>query len=373
MEESATFVQMFFNLILWMCIFLITQRAFRYPYINSKSNRITALLLILIFCLYPFFGGDYFHYKHMYNEYKMGGFIPLENIYKWIIEHIAFSYLFFRLLVWGTALAILVKAYKRLDVPFDLCLALFASMFLIWFSYARVSLAMAMILLGLALVVKPYKRLPFISFVFGLCIIFCAEFCHRSAIIGILAALGSLFLINADKKKIVLIGILFPLAIFLLTNILNEFMMLDLDYDSYVSINQRDGYLGDADAGRHTRGLGELISHFLTRTPIFLTAVLYVYLIFRGKFLQMPKTVRCISSYAFIIVLIALAFSFDLGYNTYVFYYRTLTFAMIPSAVFIASVKANRLENKLTNLIIVIGVLGVFYTLIYSTYCAIVA
>mgnify|MGYP003498960901 FL=1 len=372
MGESATVIQLLFNLFLWMMMLLIFKKAFYFPYRIKRTNRNVAIFLILIFCLYPFFGGDYFHYRQMYNEFNAGGFIPLEKIYQWIIGNLSFSYLSFRLIVWGAALWLLFKAYKRVTVPFDLCLALFASMFMIWFSYARVSLAMAMILFGMTFVIRPAKRMPIVSVIVGVSLILCSEFFHRSAIIGIAAAFGALLLTNADKKRILLIGLLFPVAILILTKLLDNFMTIDLDYDTFITGNQRDGYLNDTETGRHSRGIGELISNFLTRTPMFLVAFLYLYIIFKNKYMQLPKDVRYIASYAFIIVLIATAFSFDLGFNTYVLFYRTLTFAMVPSAVFIASVREIKFAKNLTELIVLIGISGVAYTLLYSTYCAIV-
>ena len=372
MEMSATFSQALFNLFVWGILFIIVKKAFHHPFRHNKLDRNIIVLLILLFCLFPFFGGDYFHYREMYNEYNMGGFIPLEGVYKWIIANLSFSYLSFRLIVWGSALLILFKAYRRVDVPFDLTIALFASMFMIWFSYARVSLAMAMILLGLTFIVKSYKKKHVLSVIMGICFILCSEAFHRSAIIGIIAAIGSLFLINTNKRHLMLIGLFFPLAIMLLNNLLNEFMTVELDYDSYISRNQRDVYLNDAVSGRQTRGVGELISNILTRTPIFLTAFLYIYSVFKNKFKLLPKEVRCIASYSFLIVLIALAFTFDFGVNTYVLYYRTLTFAMIPSAVFLAAAKYYHIGERIATFIIYLAVSGVVYTLLYSTYCAIV-
>lgn len=374
MQESASLFQMIFLLSVWILIFIIMKPSFYYPYKVVKQNRNVAIFLTLIFCLYPFWGGDYFHYKSMFFEYKAGEYIPLEYPYKWIMDHLPSSYVLFRFVVWGGALLILFRVYKTIALNYDLCLFFFMTMYLPWFSYARVSLAMSLLILGLTMMVSPnygkYRRRKFI----GLLILLASGFFHRSAFIGMIAAVGALFLLNLNKKRLFLILMSFPFLVLLMQFVINKFMLIDLDYDTFITVNHRNLYLNNTDDIQAISGWGERISNFLTRTPLILIGYLYILTVYKGYYKSMPKTIRAISSYAFIIILIAIVFSFDLGYSTYVLYYRTLTFAMIPSAVFLSYIREQKIKlSKLNNIVYYMGILSAFYALLYTTYCTIVA
>ena len=149
-------------------------------------------------------------------------------------------------------------------------------------------------------------------------------------------------------------------------------MSFDLGYDDYITGRQRDEYLLSESTGGLSEGLGPYIQTLLTRVPLFIIAFSYIYYAVKGYFKMFSRSSRIVSSYSFLTILLALAFLCDLGYNTYVIYYRTLTFAMIPSAVFLSEMKRLNYTPKLFNIIWGISVLGAFYTLIYSTYCTIV-
>lgn len=371
MRETATFSEALFNCIIWGLLCVLLFPVLKKPYILPKNKKYIVCFLLFVFCLYPFFAGDYFHYNVIYNETKQGFSRGLEDFYKWIILNICNSYTFFRIIVWGGALWLTLSAYKRIRPLDGLSITFFSLLYLPWFSYARVSLAMASIFMGLCLIVKPINRRHFLSYTLGLLIMCCSVFFHRTAIIGIIAAFGSFLLKNPNKKKLLIIMALFPLSILILKSLLSNFLTLDLDYDTYVTGQQRDLYLSsDETASGLSIGIGPYISVFLTRAPLFLIGFAYIYSIWKGVFCAFQKPVQIISSYAFIIILIALAFSFNLGVNTYVFYYRSLNFAMIPSAVFLAQLRYYGIMPTLYKWIYYSTLWGVVYTLVYSIYCS---
>lgn len=372
MKETATFLEIVFDLFLWSCIFISIKSIRRQPHYVKSGYFKLACLLCMAFCLFPFFGGDYFHYNDSYEQAKIGGYAHMEYIYVCFIQNWCYSYHMFRLGVWGLALFITVQAFKRFEVNSQLAFFFFAVIYLPWFSYARASLAMAFIVLGLSFIAKPIARWHSFSFILGICLMIISLAFHRTAPIGIVCALGSLFFKNPSRKTIVLLCILFPCAVFVLSYALNMFMNIELGYDDYITGRQRDDYLtGDAEGGL-SMGIGPYIMVFFARAPLFVVAVTYIYCAFKGIFKTFPKSIKVISSYAFLLILLAIAFSFDLGFNTYTLYYRTLIFAHIPSAIFLAQLCSSNCTPRLFKCIYYPSVFGILYTFIYTAYCALV-
>ena len=79
-QESATVLQALFDLVLWAFIPLETKKAYYPLYTLKPSYRRIGIFLILLFCLFPFWGGDYFHYQQAFFFFNRGlcmvGFIP---------------------------------------------------------------------------------------------------------------------------------------------------------------------------------------------------------------------------------------------------------------------------------------------------------
>lgn len=376
MRDTATFSEAIFNTLIWVLLFIALIPGRSKPYLLSKGRKLLVFFLLLLFCLFPFFGGDYFHYLEYFRDVKQGFTWGIEEVYVWLITNSP-SYTFFRLTVWGPALLLTLMAYKRIAPLDNLSLSFFSLLYLLWFSYARVSLAMAIIFWGLCLMAKPFERRKIISYILGLVIICCSVFFHRSALIGVIAAVGSLFMKNINKKFIIFVISFFPFLVVIMKLLLSEFLTFDLDYETFVTSQHRDIYLSeetnDSLKSGLSLGVGPYISVFLTRLPLFLVAISYGYSVVKGYYNHFIEPARIISSYSFIIILIAFAFSLDLGVSTYVFYYRTLNFAMIPSAVFLAQVKIQGKMSRTFKLIYFISLLGVVYTLIYTIYSSIVS
>lgn len=366
--EKLTVSQALFNLFLWGVIFFTLYPASKYPYKLSKSRKKFGYALLLLFCLFPFFGGDYFHYKEIYTEIKVSGYSHLEIVYWWLIQNVCHSYFEFRLIIWGIALILTLWGYRRFHNETDLPLFYFGVFYLPWFSYARASLAMSMIFFGLSLLSHPVKRLKFSGYVIGIALLGLSVFFHKSAMVGIAAALGALFFHNPKKGNVVMIVLLFPVVLILIESFLSDFMSMDLTYDDFISGRQRDTYLEGEGGGGISHGLGQYISTFFTRVPLFIIAATYIFSVYKGYIVRFDKYSKTASSYTFYIMLIAIVFMFDLGYNTYTLYYRTLTFAMIPAAVFLTKMKTDAIALRVYRIISVMTIVGIVYTLLYSVY-----
>lgn len=366
--EKLTVGQSLFDLLLWGGIFITFFPALKPPYKLPRSRKYLGVSLLLLFCLFPFFGGDYFHYKEIYSEIKLGGFSHLEDVYYWLIRNVTDSYFEFRLIIWGIALLFTLWSFRRFHDDTDLPLFYFGVFYLPWFSYARVSLAMSMIFFGLSLLSHPIKRLKLGGYIVGIAFIGCSVFFHKSAIIGVVAALGALLFHTPKKRNIFLIAILFPVLLFLLGILLSTFMNMDLSVDDYVSSSQRDTYLEGESGGGISHGIGQYISTLFTRVPLFVIAGTYVYSVYKGYYSELDKYSKVASSYMFYVMLAATVFMFNQGYNTYTLYYRTLVFAMIPSSIFLSQIKVEGLAPRIYKMIFGMTIVGVVYTLLYSVY-----
>ncbi len=336
------------------------------PYFRlSKSASLIGMSLILLFCLFPFWAGDYYHSIDSFNTIKKGGYSAFEDVYIWIINNIAFSYTFFRLLVWGTGLSLLFYAYKRIGLSFDLSLFFFGTLYLPLYSYARASLAMSMIVLGLSFLYKPINLSKVFSFIIGLAFIGCSLFFHRSALVGIFAAVSTLLLIDNKKWKILAIIIVFPIGVYYLSQFVNAFVMYDFDSVDEMINRKKDLYLN---SDIIVSGISARINNFLTRTPMLLSVLLYVMLVINGKYRKMSVVERGLASYVFIIMLVSMGFMLNSDYNTNVLYYRTINYAMPPNAVFLMSIRSRNYHKGLFRVIYWMALFASLYSLLYSTY-----
>ena len=363
--EEITIFKGLFDLALWFCIYRVLLPAFKFPYRLKRSNRIIGMFLILLFCLYPFWGGDYYHYRDSFEFIKSGGYNHFEDIYGWIITNLAYSYTFFRLIIWGSALTLLFLSYRRVGMNPDMTLYLFGVLFVIRFSYARVSLAMAIILLGLTFVYKPIKKFKVISYILGLAIIGSSIFFHRSAVIGIMAAIVTLFLMKNSRWKIIAIALLMPLATFIVSYFLGS--MLNMSFETYdTSLDGKiENYLTNTVS---ERGIAVKIQTFLMQTPMYLSALLCAILAIKNKIEEFSTVERAFTYYVFVIMLVSFGLSFGVGYETSVLAHRTMYFAMPANAVFLMTVKTRKAYPQFFKIIYYFAFAASLYALLYSTY-----
>ena len=362
---ELTIWQALFDLVLWATIFVTLRPAYKFPFRLKKRSRYLGILLMVVFCLFPFWAGDYFHSIESYTLIKQGGYSRFEDVYVWIIENIAPSYHFFRLVVWGSGLTLLFLAYKRIGHNFDMSLFFFGALYLPLFSYARASLAMSIIIFGITFLCKPVRNLKILSIALGATIVLCSFFFHRTAVVGIFSVFMATLLIDNNKWKTILLIILVPLGIYGLSMLLDSIMMIDFDSVDEVLNRKRDTYLSGDVA---VKGIARQLSDFLTRTPMFLSAILYIVLVTKGYYKKMPTVERAIASYVFSIMILALGFSLNLGYNTTVLYYRTINYALPANAIFLMSIKSRNIEQKYFKIIYYMALAAAGYSLLYSTY-----
>lgn len=365
---TQTPLLVFFNLLLLTMIVLLMRKAIIFPYHVSQVNRRLAIILSIIFVLFSFWGSDWFHYLEAYSNLLSGYSGHMEDVYMAIAQDFSFGYISFRFVIWGVGFILFYILAKRLSVSTDLILFFFLSLWLIWFSYARVSLVMSLAYLGASLLYKPCRSKLF-SVILGILLISSSFLFHKTAIFAIVVVVLAVIAGFLKKKTfafivplLVLVGPYFISSFFL------DFMAMDTSEDGMMDLSVKYGqYYLDGDTG--TFGVGTILQRFFEVTPYYLLAMLsYMTLLKRDVERDVAVNMRMV----IIIVLIASALSFDYGLNTSVLYIRFMRFAFIPSSIVLAYMWSNNEYRRWTRTTFYIAGFGVLYSILYSLYCNIV-
>lgn len=355
----------FLNLLLYLLILLLARKGVAKVFVDKSSFRVL-IVVFLLFCLYPAWSGDYFHYRESFPLIKKGWLSHMENVYVFIIENIVASYFQLRLVVWGTAILALYYSYKNLNINCYLAFTIFAVMFVHRFSYARVSLAMALSFLGLSLILSSKKHY---NFIFGAVFLISSLFFHKTALFGVSIILVSLIVFNfLEKITMIIILCCFPLLLIAAQTFLNDFISLNiLDYEAIINIEKGQDYLSREAL---SKGLATRLDTILMNCAYLSIVVEYLLFHFKKKYSSLPTAIKVFATASFLTIVIASLFAFDLGFTTDVIYERFIYFSMIPSAAFISYCIEIGCFKKWTKITIIFNVFSVMYSLLYSLYLA---
>lgn len=357
-----------FNLVLLFLIFSLQRRALRSPFTVPKSRRLVSIVLMFVFVLFSFWGQDWFHYLEAYPELCQGNSGHMEEIYVWIAQHLSIGYVSFRFVIWGTGLVLLLLTIERLPLKKDLILLFFGSLWIIWFSYARVSLGLALGFWGLAIFYNPYKNKLF-SKVLAIAAIACSFFFHKTAFIFIISIVVTILSFRLNRTLFYLIVLIsIPFAVFYIRNNIVEFLMLEADaseggFNQSIYYGQR--YL-DSDNG--SGGIAVRIATVLGSIPYYLLLIQSVLLTFKSSDSSESKVVQSFIRLFVIMVITASLFLFNLGVDSSLLYIRFLRFAAFPSAVLLAYFWEYKYYPKLTRWSFFMAALSTLYSVSYSLY-----
>lgn len=319
--------------------------------------------LMLIFCLFSFWGGDWFHYQFKFHYFDIDR-THWEDIYIWI-RSISPNYIVFRLIIWGIALFILLRSYKTYDVSYPLTLFIFGSLFLIYFSYGRVSLAFSILFLGYTLL-STAGPMQNTKKTIGIVLICLAVFFHKSALFGIATALFCYVYRRSGIKTF------FPLLLMLPVLVIIAKVFLLGEMDSY---SEEDTMIGEYAArgvdymvrDEMEKGIAARLLKLLERIPFYGTAVLAYSLIQRN---DVPANIKSASTFLFSLVLFSSIFAVDIGSNTSILYSRFLRFAIVPAPLVIAYCHENKIKPKLVSITFYLGLVGAMARVAYVMYCS---
>lgn len=359
----------FSNLLLIFILNRYTRPAFVSCHLSQMRIRVT-IILCFVFCLFSFWGADWFGYLQYFIWAKSGGIeqVPMESFYLWLLDEVCTNYLLFRVIVWGVALGLFIFTIKRLRLNIGVALFFFCSIYLIYFSYARASLAMSLLFAGYSLLWEHNGKIVLRNRLIGVVLIGLAFFCHKSATLGIAAIVGAVIVKKWGRKGAILVLLAFPLMVIAMQYFLQ---------DSFVTIlSDEESTLGQyAQAGANYMdkksgfsGIGTFIQkNILEQCPYYILA-LCCYKEIKSPSGEYSVPIKSMMVLLFVLVVTALVFAFDLGVNTKTIFTRYLRYAQIPACIVLTYMYSNGIQSKLVKWAYTIGIIGCFYSLIYSMY-----
>lgn len=357
------------NLIMVIIGYLIVFPALKYPFVLTKKRRYGAYSIIVVFCVFAFWGSDFFHIYDNYNELIATGW-TLESVYQIIArDFFPDNYFLWRLFIWGLATMMLVKTFKVLGPSKDLAVCFFLMIWLLWFSYARVSLAMALAFWGLAVISR--SRKTFVSILYGWVLIFSSLFFHKSSGFIICVSLIALLIPNKWNKKWILLLLCFPLMVFFARTSLSTFLISDLssnneEINSYIERGQN--YMND---DSYIEGAGYLLGQLLERIPYYMIYITSLrLLISKTKYIDNRSIVVFMKALV-LLVTFASVFAFDISINTQLIYERFMRFSFIPSCVLLTYFWSHSIYPKWQKWTFHIAWIGSLYQIVYMLYCSI--
>ncbi len=365
MPEKSSYLLVLTNLATILILLKILKPALvgRCANINIKCSYI----LIFLFCMFSFWGADWFGYFTEFNAQKEGWNTHLEEFYKILINNYVVDYLQFRFVIWGGALLFLYLTLKRFEVDKGIALYCFVACTLIWFSYARVSLAMACMMYGASFFVSKNKKLNLKTVIIGVSFLVLSVLFHKSAIFGAVVVAISYFAMNA--KRFMKLGLLaLPFMVLLVSGWLMSYMQMDAEADEGLMAQAMTSGQNYMSAKSNFSGIGTMIAHILEYLPKYMLAYLcFKYVNENTK--MSPKMLFLINIF-FYVMLTSSIFFFDLGYNTNTIYIRFQRFAIIPMFIVLAYFYEVRYKMQLTNMVLKLALIGALYTVTYAAYDA---
>lgn len=368
---KATITEIIFDFVLYIYMLFLSYKGVT---LNKSIQRSYYIIVcsILLFCLFAFNGGDYFHYMEQYPNLKRGDASGTEPIYIWIAQNVGTTYFLFRLVIWGSALFALLSTYKLIGIRKNVCIYCFIAISLLSFSYARVSLSMALMFCGFTILSVPHKKHKYISAILGFILILSSYFFHKSALFGIAVIITTLMIGKISRTKIAFILILFPVFIGIVFYLITQLFGFVNDTDMELLISERtlQTYIPD-EIEESGKGIAQQLLIILNKVPIYLTFLLYLKVVFNGLIVRVPETGQRFMTAFFLIVIGATVFYFNPGgLHTYTLFYRFLNFSIIPISIVLTYFYINNIERKNVRTIIKIGIVSSFSALLYSGYCA---
>ncbi len=356
------------NIVLIFLLYYLTKPALANEELTVFKRRMV-LIISFAFCIFSFWGADWFHYNILFDEVKSGSmYSHFEDVYIWLIERVS-GYYIFRIIIWGAALFFYYRTLKLLDINIDLALFFFCSIYLIWFSYARVSLSISLMFYGVTLVLIS-RNFSLVKLLLGFFFIIVSFFFHKSAPFGIAVVVFALLLQRGAKFTTTIALITFPLIVFLVSSYFGEGMsMLMAGEDSTLGeyATQGNRYL-EAETG--FRGMGIRVVSLFEKIPYYLLALLCIMEVFGKK--QLDKAKRYYYLVTILFVLVSSVFLFNIGVSGRVTYVRFIRYTQIPASISLVYLFENNNYPRLFRYTYIIGIIGAFVNLFYVLYCSIV-
>lgn len=335
LQQEATQNQYIFNFVLMNIIFL-----FSYLYRKNKNVVSLVWVLVVVFLLFAYWDTDYFSFREIFYTSLNKDF--RDPMYYYLSFISLNSYTVFRFLIWGVALLLFYKTVKRFNLPLNYSAFIFCVFFLLTFSYARVSLGMAMYFYGVSrLLVSSHKNKVTDLFV-GMLFIICSYWGHRSMLVPIL--MTPILFVELNKKTVylfILIGVFFSS---LAPVILSGFASEEITMDSQLS--------GFEEAATQYAGNEAVVEYnwkftLMKNLRNYSFIILMVYFVWKVVFsklsMQIDPSIKKLLSLCCCILIVALSFMSIPGAGSSIIGYRYLYMLGVPLCLMLSYMVANGL------------------------------
>lgn len=364
---SRTPLLILIDLMIILFIYAILRKKYWQRSDISTSDTNLAMGLIFIFCMFSFWGTDWFHYQEdFWTIRNYPDFVSnLEPVYEFLIRHVFPEYLSFRFTIWGTALLFVYLSIKHLKLDLALSCLFFGLLFMYNFAYGRVSLPVSMMVYGAIIIDRPFDGKEKLSVVLGLLLIGTSVFFHKSAIFGIAIVIFSFLPIQLNRNywfyTIFAFAAIALAAKFMLADIISNAMSSD-NASLQQSLNSGMSYMSREQRESSFR---LVLQSLLERAPYYVAALVSYLLLVEY---ELPRGIRIIARLDLFLVLFSSVFALNLGVNTSEIYLRLIQFVFVPSTIVLVYAFTYDLYPKLTRFAFIEGTLCVLYFIIYAFY-----
>lgn len=349
--------------IVLLCVVCIIASNNKYCLTHASRRWIFALILLI--CLIPT-GGDFVHYETVFRDFKSSGFTAnLEDGYIPILQ-ISWTYTVFRILIWGSALGLVLFTFRRLGISVNTGLFFFSFLFVHIFSYARASLAMAIVITGYSFLIgstQKDSKINIFRWLLAFAILYISLLFHKS--IGFMLLCIPLSFWNLKSKDFIILAVLFPVLVFFANHYLLDYLF-GLQYvndDELIS----NAITVQSEGNKMVYGLGKNLGQYLLYAPLYLLQLFFQYDIHKGV-ITVSRNGKRVLDFAFFIVYLSSVFAF-LDYGTRVMFYRFLYMAYLPTIIACSTIlNSEKMYSKKYKLVMIIAIVAQVYCMSYDTY-----
>lgn len=311
--------------------------------------------------------GDWYHYQTLVWDYDFSPYAHNhgEPVYGYLIKFLDKNYFLFRLVVWGAALWISYRTFRRFRLDVNVSVFFLMAVFLLKFNYARSSLAMACYFYGLSFVLIRTKWWRTYDFILAALFLFLCYSFHHSCLLLIVFTFVIFIPINkyTVAGAVVLLPLLSGLTSYYLNLFLDDKELLSNEYlQTKLTIYSKREYGGANIFGK----IYNTIQYGAFYIPLLITTVS----IFKNRF-RVEKPVFDVYKVMLLVVIFSITFVL-VNVNLMTFYYRILFMTLIPLTIITVYLYQSRiLSPKWFHVIVWWGIVSNMYRILYCLYTVI--
>lgn len=325
---QATLPTVTLSLFLYVCFVLCFFRYTRSRVTLNNSISLGLWLYAFVLVVYVCVDNDWYHYQQIISDYDFSARARNhgEKVYGVIARLVDRNYLLFRIIVWGGALLITTLTFKRFKINLNNAVYFIIAAFLLKFSYARATLAMACYFFGFSYLVIPIKKRRILSYLVAILMMWLSTEFHSSCSVLVVLTLGVFLPLN----KYVIIGlvIFLPILGLYFKDFLDVVMTSEALSSNEYLYGKMTGYTNQVAQKANLLGI---IYNIIQYSVFFAPLIFIVHIIGSGKN-RIPVYHLMLYRVTVCIILLSSMFLF-VDLETQVFFYRILYMSFIPLVI----------------------------------------